>query len=57
MGIERSGYREDADNQLKKELGKDQPSLSVVNQSLFKVEAKVNIKPYHGEINALKLNH
>jgi hypothetical protein len=27
------------------------------SQSLFKMEAKVNIKPYQGEINALKLNH
>ena len=48
---------EDANNQPKKEPGKDQPSLSVVNQSLFKVEEKVDIKPYHGEIDSLKLNH
>eukprot|EP00253_Pinus_taeda_P034565 PITA_34565 len=49
--------REDVDDQSKKEPGKDQPSSSFVNQSLFKVEAKVDIKPYHGEIDALKLNH
>jgi len=33
-----SGDREDADNQRKKEHGKDQPSSSFMNQSLFKVE-------------------
>ena len=48
---------EDAENQLKKELKKDQPSLSVMNQSLFKVEENVEIKLYHNEIDALKLNH
>lgn len=52
-----SGDQEDADNQVKKEPRKDQPSLSAMNQSLFKVEAKVDIKPYHGEIDAPKLNH
>lgn len=36
----RGGYRhhEDTKNQLKKELRKYQPNLSVVNQSLFKIE-------------------
>jgi hypothetical protein len=52
-----SGDREDTENQSKKEPEKDQPSSSVVNQSLFKMEEKVDIKPYHGEIDALKLNH
>lgn len=28
-----------------------------MNQSLFKVEAKFDIKPYHDEIDALKLKH
>jgi hypothetical protein len=34
-------------------------SLSVVNpsQSLFKMDVKVDINLYQGEINALKLNH
>ena len=27
------------------------------SRSLFKMEVKVDIKPYQGEINALKLNH
>jgi len=52
-----SGDWEDVDNQPKKEPRKDQPNLSVLNQSLFKVEEKFNIKSYHGDIDALKLNH
>lgn len=51
------GDQEDEINQLKKQPRNDQPSSSVVNQSLFKVEEKVNIKPYHGEIDVVKLNH
>ena len=49
--------REETNNRSKKEFGKDQPSSSVVNQSLMKMEEKVDIKPYHSEIDALKLNH
>ena len=49
--------QEDTENQLMKEPRKDQPSSSVVNQSMFKMEAKSDIKPYHGKIDALKLNH
>ena len=52
-----SGDREDTDNQPKKEPGKDQPSSSVMNQSLFKVEEKVDIKPYHRNINIFNPNH
>lgn len=54
-----SGDWEEIENQLKKERIKYKPSSSVMNQShsLFKMEAKFNIKSYHGEINALKLNH
>lgn len=50
---------DEMDNQPKKKPRKDQPSSSVINQSqhLFKMEAKVDIKSYHGKINALKLNH
>jgi len=48
---------EDIENQPKKESQKDQPSSNVMNQSLFKMETKFNSKPYHGEIDALKLNH
>lgn len=51
------GDQEDADNQLKKEPIKDQPTLSFMIQSLFKVEEKVHIKLYHGKIDAMKLNH
>jgi len=51
------GDREDADNQSKKEPEKDQPSSSVMNQPLFKVEEKFNINPHHGEIHALNLNN
>jgi hypothetical protein len=55
----KSGDNEDPEKESRKGLEKDQPSLSVVNpsQSIFKMEAKVGIKPYQGEINALKLNH
>ena len=49
--------QEDIENRPKKEPRKDQPSLSAMNQSLFKMEEKLDIKPYHGEIDALKLNH
>ena len=52
-----SGDREDTENQPKKEPKKYQPILSVMNQSLFKTEEKVDIKSYHGEIHALNSNH
>lgn len=51
------GNREDTENQPKKESRKDQPSSSVMNQSLFKMEAKIDIKLYQDEIDALKWNH
>jgi len=42
---------------LKKELEKEGPSSNITSsQSLFKVEAKVDIKPYHGEIEIINLN-
>lgn len=46
-------------NQPKKEPRKDQPSLSVVNQSqpLFKIESKLDIKLYQNKIDNLKLYH
>jgi hypothetical protein len=42
-----------------KSLRKRKPSSSAItpSQSLFKMEAKVDIKPYQGEIDAVKLNH
>jgi hypothetical protein len=38
---------------------KEKPSSSAItpSQYLFKMEVKVDIKPYQGEIDALKLNH
>jgi hypothetical protein len=50
---------EDPEKESRKEPKKEKPSLSVINpsQSLFKMEVKVDINPYQGEINALKLNH
>ena len=53
------GDNEDLEKELWNELDKEQPSSSTINpsQSLFKMEAKVDIKPYQGEIDALKLNH
>lgn len=60
--MQRINQKEDwgqIENQLKKEPKKYQPNSSVMNQSksLFKMEEKFNINPYHGEIDALKLNH
>lgn len=51
--------RREKENQSKKGLEKDQPSSSVMkkSQSLFKMEAKFNIKSYHGDIYALNLKH
>jgi len=51
------GDWEDADNQPKKKPRKDQLSSSFMNQDLFKVEEKFDIKPYHDKIDALKMNH
>jgi hypothetical protein len=40
-----------------KELKKERPTLrNTSSQSLFKVEAKVDIKPYQGEIYVIELN-
>jgi hypothetical protein len=53
------GDQEDSGKESWKESEKEQLSSSVVNpsQSLFKMEVKVDINPYQGEIDALKLNH
>lgn len=55
----RLGDREETKIQPKKGPKKYQPSLSDMNhsQSIFKMEAKVDINSYHGNIDALKLNH
>jgi hypothetical protein len=56
---DKSRYNEDSKKELKKEPEKEKPSSSVItsSQSLFKMEVKVDIKPYQGEIDAIKLNH
>lgn len=56
MRLEDQGEME---NQSKKGPKKDKSSLSVMNQSksLFKIEEKIHIKSYHGEIDGMKLNH
>jgi hypothetical protein len=52
-------YNEDLENELRKELEKENPSCSAINppKSLFKMEVKVGINPYPSEIDALTLNH
>lgn len=51
--------QEEIENWSKKGPKNYQPSSSVMNNSqpLFKKEVKVDIKPYHDKIDALKLNH
>jgi hypothetical protein len=43
----------------RKEPKKEKPSSSAItpSQPLFKMEVKVDIKPYQGEIDVVKLNH
>jgi hypothetical protein len=48
------------ENESRKYLDKDQQISSAItfSQSLFKIEVKVDIKPYQlGEIDVVKLNH
>jgi hypothetical protein len=56
---EKSRDNEDPEKESWKEPEKEQSSSSAINpsQSLFKMEVKVDINPYQGEIDALKLNH
>jgi hypothetical protein len=56
---EKSGDQENLGKELWKELEKEQSRLSVINssQSLLNMEAKVDINPYQGDIDSLKLNH
>lgn len=51
------GGSEEINEEHKKEPQKESPSSSVLNhsQSLFKMDMKVDIKPYQGEIDSLKL--
>jgi hypothetical protein len=55
----RGNQKDQEEKESWKESEKEQSSSSVMNpsQSLFKMEVKVDINPYQGEIDALKLNH
>jgi hypothetical protein len=55
----KSRDREDLGNESRKEPEKEKSSLSAINpsQSLFNMEVKVDISPYKGDIDALKLNN
>ena len=50
---------EDPEKELKKGPEKEQPSSSAItpSQPLFKMEEKVDINPYQGDIDVVKLNH
>jgi hypothetical protein len=47
------------EKESRKEPEKDQPISSAItpSESLFKMEVKVDMKPYKGEIEEVKLNH
>jgi hypothetical protein len=51
--------KDQEENESWKESGKEHLSLSGMNpsQSLFNMEAKVDIHPYQGEVDVLKMNH
>jgi hypothetical protein len=53
------GDNEDPEKESWKEPKKEKLSSSTINPSqyLFNMEEKVDINPYQGEIDALKLNH
>jgi hypothetical protein len=55
----KSGDHEDSRKESQKESEKQQLISSVINpsHSLFNMEVKLDINPYQGEIDALKLNH
>ena len=51
------GLDENLEKELRNELKKERPSSSnTSSQSIFKLEEKVGIKPYQGEIDSIKLN-
>jgi hypothetical protein len=56
---EKSRDNEDPEKESKKEPKKEKPRSSVINSShcLFKMEPKVDFKPYQGNIDVVKLNH
>jgi hypothetical protein len=53
------GENEDLKKESRKEFEKEKPSSNVItpSQSLFKMEVKMDIKPYQGDIYVIKLNH
>jgi hypothetical protein len=53
------GDSEDLEKESKKELEKEKSCSSTItpSQTLFKMEAKVDINPYQREIDVVKLNH
>jgi hypothetical protein len=50
---------EDPKKELKEELEKEQPSSNVIipSQTLFKMEVKVEIETYQGDLAFVYLNH
>jgi nicotinic acid phosphoribosyltransferase len=56
---EKSTYSEYLQKESKQGPEKEKPSYSAItpSQPLFKMEANVDIKPYHGEIDVVKMNH
>jgi hypothetical protein len=55
---EKLGNSEDPENKFKKRPKKEKPSSCTITPSLnlFKIEEKVDIKPYQGEIDVVKYN-
>ena len=53
------GENEDPRNESSKDPKKEKPSSSTItpSQYLFKMEKKVDINPYQGDIKALRLNN
>jgi hypothetical protein len=59
IGLDRKwGDNKDPEKELRKKPEKDQSSCSTINPSqyLFKIEDKVDINSYQGDINALERN-
>jgi hypothetical protein len=56
---EKSGDIKDPKKDSKKDPENENPSSSTITplQTLFEMKVKVDIKPYQGEINTIKLNH
>jgi hypothetical protein len=49
--------KEEPNKEIEKDPKKERPNYNITSShSLFKLEAKVDIKPYQGEIDAFNLN-